>query len=48
VFEIAKAQLLPFIDGMPSRRDPIGGIPAEVTAMIMTPPPFRPGGSGGQ
>jgi len=48
VFEIAKAQLLPFIDGMPSRHDPIGGIPAEVTAMIMTPPPFRPGGSGGQ
>lgn len=48
VFEIAKAQLLPFIDGMPSRHDPIGGIPAAVTAMIMTPPPFRPGGSGGQ
>jgi uncharacterized Ntn-hydrolase superfamily protein len=47
VFEIAKQQLLPFIDGMPSRRDPIGGIPAEVTAMIMTPPPYRPGGNGG-
>jgi uncharacterized Ntn-hydrolase superfamily protein len=47
VFEIAKHQLLPFIDGMPSRRDPIGGIPEPVTAMIMTPPPYRPGGSGG-
>ncbi len=47
VFEIAKHQLLPFIDGMPSRRDPIGGIPEAVTAMIMTPPPYRPGGSGG-
>ena len=47
VFEIAKQQLLPFIDGMPSRHDPIGHIPAPVTAMIMTPPPYRPGGSGG-
>ncbi|MDQ0395466.1 DUF1028 domain-containing protein [Labrys monachus] len=47
VFEIAKQQLLPFIDGMPSRHDPIGGIPAEVSAMIMTPPPYRPGGNGG-
>ena len=47
VFEIAKQQLLPFIDGMPSRNDPIGGIPAPVTDMLMTPPPYRPGGSGG-
>jgi len=47
VFEVAKHQLLPFIDGMPSREDPIGGIPAPVTAMLMTPPPYRPGGSGG-
>ena len=47
VFEVAKHQLLPFIDGMPSREDPIGGIPASVTAMLMTPPPYRPGGSGG-
>lgn len=47
VFEIAKLQLLPFIEGMPSRHDPIGHIPASVTAMIMTPPPYRPGGNGG-
>lgn len=47
VFEIAKQQLLPFIDGMPSRKDPVGSLPADVTAMIMTPPPYRPGGSGG-
>lgn len=47
VFEVAKHQLLPFIDGMPSREDPVGGIPASVTAMLMTPPPYRPGGSGG-
>jgi uncharacterized Ntn-hydrolase superfamily protein len=47
VLEIAKQQLLPFIDGMPSRLDPIGGIPEAVTAMIMTPPQYRPGGNGG-
>jgi uncharacterized Ntn-hydrolase superfamily protein len=47
VLEVAKHQLLPFIDGMPSRADPIGGLPEEVTAMIMTPPPYRPGGNGG-
>lgn len=47
VFGIAQLQLLPFVGGMPSREDPLGGIPAEVTAMLMTPPPYRPGGSGG-
>jgi uncharacterized Ntn-hydrolase superfamily protein len=47
VLEIAKQQLLPFIEGMPSREDPIGVIPEPVTALIMTPPPYRPGGSGG-
>jgi len=47
VFEIAKQQLLPFIDGMPARNDPLGHIPEAITAMIMTPPPYRPGGSGG-
>ena len=47
VFEIVKQQLIPFVDGMPSRRDPLGGIPSAVTSMLMTPPPYRPGGSGG-
>jgi uncharacterized Ntn-hydrolase superfamily protein len=47
IFEIATKQLLPFTMGMPSRRDPLGGIPSEVTDMLMTPPPYRPGGSGG-
>jgi uncharacterized Ntn-hydrolase superfamily protein len=46
VFEIARHQLLPFVDGMPSRKDPLGALPPEVTAMLMTPPPFRPGGGG--
>lgn len=47
VFGVAQQQLLPFIGGMPSRKDPLGGIPADVTAMLMTPPAYRPGGSGG-
>jgi uncharacterized Ntn-hydrolase superfamily protein len=46
VFEIARHQLLPFVDGMPSRRDPLGALPPDITAMLMTPPPFRPGGGG--
>ncbi len=47
IFEIASKQLLPFTMGMPSRKDPIGSIPAEITDMLMTPPAYRPGGSGG-
>jgi uncharacterized Ntn-hydrolase superfamily protein len=46
VFEIARHQLLPFVDGMPSRLDPLGSLPKAVTDMLMTPPPFRPGGGG--
>lgn len=46
VFEVARHQLLPFVRGMPSRKNLLGGIPDAVTAMLMTPPPFRPGGGG--
>ncbi len=46
IFEIAKQQVLPFVHGMPTRQNGIGAPPDEVTTMIMTPPPFRPGGSG--
>jgi uncharacterized Ntn-hydrolase superfamily protein len=46
VFEIARHQLLPFVDGMPSRRNPLGDLPKTVTDMLMTPPPYRPGGGG--
>lgn len=47
VLEVAKHQLLPFVDGMPSRTDHMRGLPEHVTAMLMTPPPYRPGGNGG-
>ena len=46
VFEVARHQLLPFVSGLPSRKNPLGGIPQSVTAMLLTPPPFRPGGGG--
>lgn len=46
VFEVARQQLLPFVDGMPSRKNPLGHLPKPVTDMLMTPPPYRPGGGG--
>ena len=42
VLEIARAQLIPFVDGMPTRRDPLGGIPPETTDMLMKAPQDRP------
>lgn len=47
ILGVARHQLLPFVDGMPSRKNQLGGLPAEVTEMLMTPPRFRPGGNGG-
>jgi uncharacterized Ntn-hydrolase superfamily protein len=46
VFEVARQQYLPFITGMPTRANPQGSLPQEVSAMLMTPPPYRPGGGG--
>ena len=47
IFEIAKHQLLTFTKGMPTRANPLASLPSDVTAMLLTPPPYRPGGSGG-
>jgi uncharacterized Ntn-hydrolase superfamily protein len=46
VYEVARHQLLPFIGGMPTRATPLGSLPKEITQMLLTPPPFRPGGGG--
>jgi len=46
IFEVARHQLLPFVAGMPSRARPEGDLPDEVGAMLLTPPPYRPGGGG--
>lgn len=43
VFGVAQQQVLPFIEGMPTRSDPGRAPPASVTEMLLTPPPLRPG-----
>lgn len=46
VLEIARLQLMPFVDGMPKSGGPAGAAPASVTAMLALSPPERPGGGG--
>jgi uncharacterized Ntn-hydrolase superfamily protein len=46
VFEVARHQLFPFVVGLPSRQNPIGSIGRDVQNLLLTPPPYRPGGGG--
>ncbi|QJP14727.1 DUF1028 domain-containing protein [Starkeya sp. ORNL1] len=46
VLEIARLQLVPFIEGMPKRSAPPGPAPEAVTTMLALSPPDRPGGGG--
>lgn len=46
VFEIARLQLLPFVQGMPTRKHPGAAAPASVVKLLGYPPPLRPGGGG--
>ncbi len=46
VYTIARLQLLPFVEGMPKRGAAAGALPGPVEDMLLTPPPFRPGGGG--
>jgi uncharacterized Ntn-hydrolase superfamily protein len=46
IYTIAKLQLKPFVDGMPKRGAVAGAPPEAVTRMLLTPPPYRPGGGG--
>jgi uncharacterized Ntn-hydrolase superfamily protein len=43
VLEVARHQLVPFVDGMPTRDDPGRAPPSEVTRMLLAPPAQRPG-----
>jgi len=43
---IARLQLLPFVEGMPKRDQAADSLPDAVTAMLLDPPPERPGGGG--
>ena len=47
VYEVARHQLLPFMQGMPTRANPLGSLGDDVAAVLLTPPPYRPGGGGG-
>jgi uncharacterized Ntn-hydrolase superfamily protein len=46
VYSVAKAQLLPFVEGMPRRGRPAGALAPDVSAMLLKPPAERPGGDG--
>jgi uncharacterized Ntn-hydrolase superfamily protein len=46
IFEIAKLDLLPFVEGLPSRKNPLGSLSNEFVATNLLPPPMRPGGGG--
>jgi len=39
-------QVRPFLDGMPKRGRAAGPTPDSVVSMLLTPPPYRPGGGG--
>ena len=43
---IAREQLLPFVEGLPTRANPHGSLSDEFIAMNLLPPPQRPGGGG--
>jgi uncharacterized Ntn-hydrolase superfamily protein len=43
VFDIARQQVAPFVAGMPTRDDPGRAPPEDVTRMLLTAPPARPG-----
>lgn len=46
VLEIARLQLVPFVEGMPKRGIEAGPAPETVTSMLALSPPDRPGGGG--
>lgn len=46
ILPIARAQLVPFVRGMPRRGMPASSMSAEVTEMLLRPPPDRPAGGG--
>jgi uncharacterized Ntn-hydrolase superfamily protein len=46
VHDIARLQLLPFVEGMPKRGQAAEGVPEAVSEMLLKPPPDRQGGGG--
>lgn len=46
VYEVARLDLLPFVEGLPTRANPLGSLSEEFVATNLLPPPRRPGGGG--
>ncbi len=46
IMTIARPQLLPFVEGLPSPEQPEGSLTDEFIRMNLLPPPDRPGGGG--
>jgi uncharacterized Ntn-hydrolase superfamily protein len=46
IYEIARTDLLPFVQGLPTRENPLGSLSDEFVEMNMLPPPERPGHGG--
>lgn len=46
IYTIHQLQVRPFLEGMPRKGEPARPAPEHVTAMLLTPPPYRPGGGG--
>jgi uncharacterized Ntn-hydrolase superfamily protein len=46
VMEIARLDLLPFVEGLPNRTNPLGSLSHEFIETNLLPPPQRPGGGG--
>jgi len=46
VYEVARLDLLPFVESLPNRANPLGSLSDEFIEMNMLPPPQRPGGGG--
>jgi uncharacterized Ntn-hydrolase superfamily protein len=46
IYTIHQLQVRPFLQGMPKKGAPAGTTPKDVVSMLLTPPPYRPGGGG--
>lgn len=46
IYQIADLDLLPFVQGLPTRGNPLGSLSEEFVEMDLRPPPERPGGGG--
>jgi uncharacterized Ntn-hydrolase superfamily protein len=46
VYEVARLDLLPFVEGLPNRENPLGSLSDEFIETNLLPPPQRPGGGG--